>query len=218
MKMSYKISDILKYRVKYTHNNKIIINKKNGKKVINPFYIKGLKIRFKGKNNTINLYEPLNFKRSLFTLKNDCEFNIYPAIINNTTIHGYNSSFVTIEEGSEIGGLIVHMENEKNTTLHIDKDAVLSYNIQIWTTDTHPIFDLNTNQLINNSQSTVYIGKDTWICANVILLKGAEIPTGSIVGNGSVVTKKFSECNCVIAGNPAQIVKHNIYKKNGPIS
>lgn len=42
---------------------------------------------------------------------------------------------------------------------------------------------------------------------NAIVLPGVVLGKGTIVGAGSVVTKSFEEGNCVIAGNPANIIK-----------
>ena len=48
--------------------------------------------------------------------------------------------------------------------------------------------------------SNVYIG------ANAIILPGVEIGNFSVVGAGSVVTRNVP-CYCVVAGNPAKIIK-----------
>ena len=47
----------------------------------------------------------------------------------------------------------------------------------------------------------------------VTILKGSVIKDGSVVGTHSVVAKAFDEPNVVIVGNPARIVKHNIFWK-----
>ena len=52
----------------------------------------------------------------------------------------------------------------------------------------------------------VVIGNKVWIGTRVIVLKGVTIGDNVIIGAGSVVTKSFPS-NCVIAGNPAKIVK-----------
>ena len=72
--------------------------------------------------------------------------------------------------------------------------------------------------MINNIKSTVHIGERTWVCANSILLKGADIADDSIVGNASVVTKKFTDTHVILGGNPAQIVKKGIFWRGGIIS
>lgn len=53
----------------------------------------------------------------------------------------------------------------------------------------------------------VNIGNNCWIGMNSVLLPGVTLGEHTIVGAGSVVTKSFPEGNCVIAGNPAKIIK-----------
>jgi acetyltransferase-like isoleucine patch superfamily enzyme len=58
------------------------------------------------------------------------------------------------------------------------------------------------------SKGDVHIGNDVWICQSAIILSNTAIADGSIVGAGSVVTKKFVDPYSVICGNPATIVGH----------
>lgn len=51
------------------------------------------------------------------------------------------------------------------------------------------------------------IGDHTWIASSCCILAGVVLGPRTIVGAGSVVTKSFPEGYCVIAGNPAKVVK-----------
>ena len=53
----------------------------------------------------------------------------------------------------------------------------------------------------------VVIGEHCWIGMNSMILPGVTLGSHTIVGAGSVVTMSFPEGNCVIAGNPARIIK-----------
>ncbi len=53
----------------------------------------------------------------------------------------------------------------------------------------------------------VVIGKKCWIGMNSMILPGVKLGDNIIVGAGSIVTKSFSEGRCVIAGNPARLIK-----------
>ena len=58
-----------------------------------------------------------------------------------------------------------------------------------------------------------HIGKRCFIGARSVILPGVQIGDECIVGTGSVVTKNVPP-RCVVAGNPAQIIRENI--KVGP--
>ncbi len=51
------------------------------------------------------------------------------------------------------------------------------------------------------------IGEKSWIGMNSMILPGVSLGPNTIVGAGSVVTKSFIDGNCIIAGNPARIIK-----------
>ena len=55
-------------------------------------------------------------------------------------------------------------------------------------------------------QSDTFIGHNTVIGGRSIVLPGLKIGNHVFVGAGAVVSGKFEE-NCVIAGNPARVIK-----------
>jgi len=73
----------------------------------------------------------------------------------------------------------------------------------------HPIFDLSTKERINRA-ADVSIGDHVWLGQDAYIGKGAVVGSGSVVGANSVVTKTVPE-NSVCAGNPARVIKTNIY-------
>lgn len=82
-------------------------------------------------------------------------------------------------------------------------------NCKIIDNDFHPI-ELKYRHKGLNEQYTrrtpIVIGNDCFIGMNSIILKGTTLGNNVIVGAGSVVHGSFPD-NCVIAGNPAKIVK-----------
>jgi acetyltransferase-like isoleucine patch superfamily enzyme len=52
----------------------------------------------------------------------------------------------------------------------------------------------------------ITIGEDCWIGGNAIILPGVTIGRGVTVGAGSVVTKDVEDF-CVVAGNPARLIR-----------
>jgi acetyltransferase-like isoleucine patch superfamily enzyme len=66
-----------------------------------------------------------------------------------------------------------------------------------------------THDYCRNIHKKTYIGKQCFIGANSIILPGISIGDHVIVGAGSIVTKDVKS-NCIVAGNPAKIIKENI--------
>ncbi len=89
----------------------------------------------------------------------------------------------------------------------IGDDVMLGWNVKIFDASGHKIF---YDGKPNMDQEDINIGDHVWLCSESQLLKGAEIGNDSVVGWGSIVTKKLNDNNCLIAGAPAQIKKKNV--------
>ena len=63
-----------------------------------------------------------------------------------------------------------------------------------------------------NLLADTYIGKRCFIGVNAIIMCGVKVNDNVIVGSGSVVTKDIP-ANCIVAGNPARIIKEGIQTK-----
>jgi acetyltransferase-like isoleucine patch superfamily enzyme len=57
------------------------------------------------------------------------------------------------------------------------------------------------------SAESIRIGKFCWLGMGAIVLPEVQLGDFTIVGAGSVVTKSFPEGYCVIAGNPARVLR-----------
>jgi acetyltransferase-like isoleucine patch superfamily enzyme len=62
------------------------------------------------------------------------------------------------------------------------------------------------NQVPSPRSASIVVGDNTWIGARAVLLSGARIGEGSIVGAGSVVDFEVEPFS-VVAGNPARVVR-----------
>lgn len=70
---------------------------------------------------------------------------------------------------------------------------------------------ISANHALLNQEDVVrketIIGDYCWLASSSVILAGVKLGPRTIVGAGSVVTKSFNEGYCVIAGNPAKIIK-----------
>ncbi|MFI7237091.1 acyltransferase [Streptomyces cyaneofuscatus] len=96
----------------------------------------------------------------------------------------------------------------EGVSVTIGADVMFAKNIEVRGDDTHPIFDVRSGKRANPSQSIV-VGEHVWIAKHAVVMGGATIGDGSVIGFRSIVTKAIPN-NCVAVGAPAKVVKRNI--------
>lgn len=209
--------NILKIKKNLTYNiqginNKIIFYDEKHEIIHDNLKLPLINISVSGNNNIIRL--PLSFYHGnfdaavhLFITGNNNNYTLEKNIggVWNCTMLGDNNNFL-VGENTACG--------EFNVTLHgntfiIGKDCMISALEELWT-DGHSVIDETTKEVLNLPKDPILIGNHCWIGRRVTFTKSAQIPDNCIVGIGSLVTKKFYEPNCVIAGNPAKVVKRGI--------
>lgn len=66
---------------------------------------------------------------------------------------------------------------------------------------------LPTNNALFTQNPPIQIGANCWIGMGAIILPGVQLGNFTTVGAGAVVTQSFAEGYCIIAGNPAKVIK-----------
>ena len=118
-----------------------------------------------------------------------------------------SNCIVKIGDNTGFNSVLVQV-GESSSVVDIGSGCMFSYGIELNCTDHHSIFN-EKDELINIGKY-ITIGSHVWVCKNVTVMKNTNIPNGCILAEGCIVTKNFDKENCVIAGNPAKIVKENI--------
>lgn len=90
--------------------------------------------------------------------------------------------------------------------LEVGNDSVISWGCQFLDDDFH-VLEYEGKK---DKSPIIKIGNHVWIGSNVNVLKGSIIPDGCVVACGSVVSSCFTDDNCLIAGNPAKVIKQNV--------
>jgi acetyltransferase-like isoleucine patch superfamily enzyme len=99
----------------------------------------------------------------------------------------------------------------------LEDDVVISWGVTIVDHDSHSVdWELRSKDVLewargskdwtNINVAPVVLRRRAWVGFNASILKGVTIGEGAIVAAGAVVTKDVAPY-CVVAGNPARVVK-----------
>lgn len=187
------------------------IKKRNNEIINSGAYLKKCNIDIKGSKNKLIFDQKVRLNNCIIRINgNGCNLHIgESSTIENMVFHFEDNDCMILIGKNNIfsGGELAVAENKSK--IEIGNSCLFSKNINIVTTDSHTIMDINTKNRINFAQN-IKIGNKVWMGANVTLLKGSNIPNNTVIGRNATVTKAFYKENCILAGIPAKIVKENI--------
>ncbi|MBA4707392.1 acyltransferase [Aquitalea aquatica] len=162
------------------NNNKIVIG--------HGCELNGLTIQIESSGNILSIGNSCRIK-GRFIMKVTDKNQI--SIGNNCTMGGAN---LICGEGSSI---------------FIGTDCMLSWGIEIRSTDSHAIFQSSDGKRINPA-ADIRVENHVWIGAHCTILKGSHIGSDCVVGIHSLVCNSFPDGGQIIAGIPARSIRQGI--------
>lgn len=164
-----------------TKNNRIVF----GRNVL----LRNCKIRFEGNDHTLRLGDGIKLDDVSFFFEK-------------------NNSDIIIGDGTWIGPEC-ELSAFDQTKIEIGNESIFAKQCMIRTSDSHVI--KNAEGKVMNSPKDIIIGSHVWLGQQALVLKGANISDGCIVGARATVTESLrSEQNSIIVGQPAKMIKNNI--------
>lgn len=139
----------------------------------------------------------------------------YPSKIGRLNIYiGCQGARVDIGEHPVISYNVGIHCSEPYCQCHIGKNVSIGEGVRIYASDAHPVVDVFTHKVLNYGagKRELRIGDNSWIGLGAFVGKNGSMPEYTIVGAHSVVVKPVSEKYCVVAGNPAKIVKSGVMR------
>lgn len=145
------------------------------------------RFRIIGRNNRLIIGDGCSFWRTTMDI-----------VSNDSTIRiGDRTSVV----GNHLG--FTHfLAKGDGVEIALGRECLVSYGIEIRTTDSHSIHDVGTGTLVNPPAS-VQIDEHVWIAARSVILKGSRIGAGTVIGLGSVVSGEIP-AGVIAVGIPAR--------------
>ncbi|MGN6743252.1 MAG: acyltransferase [Amnibacterium sp.] len=170
----------------------------------------GVTITFTGSNNRVEVAHPLRLSR--LQVQFDCD-NGTLTLGSSRGVPPFASTMrigqdSTIRIGSDVSTTgVVSISATEGTSVTIGDDVMFSSGNDIRADDGHPIFDVRTGKRVNVSKS-ISVGDHVWLGRLAVLLGGAQIGAGTVIGYGSLVTGRIPN-NCIAAGTPARPVRYD---------
>lgn len=167
--------------------------------------LKGVPVIFNKKGATLNIGDNVTIKSSFLS-------NLVGLYQKTVIVTRTSDAIIEIGNNVGISGATIYARKG----IYIGENTCIGGNCKILDNDFHPIDEKDRIQLLNDARGgdaselipakAIHIGRNCFLGCNSIILKGTVLGDGCVVGAGAVVSGKFDD-KCVIAGNPAKIIK-----------
>ena len=178
--------------------------------ILNDARLYGCQIAFVGEGNTVEIGAGAILHQSQITLVGR---NNRFAIGAHARIRA-GGVFVVEDIGSQIAiGSQTTMTTPmlvcgEGGRIEIGEDCMVAMGTCIRNSDGHAIFDTASGVRINQPADVV-IANHVWLGIRSLILKGANIGAGSIVGANSIVTGAIPAASLAV-GSPARVIRQNV--------
>ncbi len=168
-----------------------------------------LKILFTGDNNRVSITaKPLTCFGMVIELGAACSVEVGAGCgLTNTFVFGARRCHLLIGDGTTLHARARFIMHEPSSVT-LGRDCMVASDVQFMTSDNHSILDAGTGQRINPA-ADILVGDHVWLGFQTVILKGASIGAGSVVGLRAVVTGAVP-ANCLAAGTPARVIRENV--------
>ncbi|MGC5167027.1 acyltransferase [Luteimicrobium sp. DT211] len=170
-----------------------------------------IKVVFRGSGNVLRVDPKARLAHLSVTFDCDdglCEIDASAGVppFRGIVRVGQDSRVTVGRNVSSTGNVVISAV--EGTSVTIGDDVMLATGNQLRADDGHPIFDVTTGKRVNRSRS-ITVGNHVWLAFDAVLLAGAQVGDGSVIGFRSVVKGRIPN-NCIAVGAPARVVRRDI--------
>lgn len=179
---------------------------------IEGFIIDGISINIYGDSNIVYIKQPNFFRHCKIEIKSSFNYikigKSKRLVTFSASIHAGDHQHLCIGDNFSSGGTTFIMI-EPCSEIIIGNDCMFSADIVFMNGDAHCI--LNQDSQVVNWAKGITLYDHIWVGRGARILKNTELQEGSIVAAYSVCSKKFTDKNIAIAGNPAKKIKSDLF-------
>ena len=179
--------------------------------------VRGFDIRMKGHKNVVRFNGVVPGGRNVIVVDgshNLVEIGEKTHYIGKSRFYvgnGYRGRTLKIGADAMIMGAKILVEEDFGRVI-IGDHLTCSEEVLIQNSDGHVITDGPSGVVRNAALARgIVLGDHVWIGRRVAILKNVGIGAGSVVASGAVVTKSFAENRVVLGGNPARVIKTDVF-------
>lgn len=168
-------------------------------------------VSIRGKNNRIIIDK--NARIAQINIMLDCDNGTL--IVGSNSVNGFRMNIrigqdSTVKIGADVTTTATcFVSAVEGATVTFGDDVMIASGNQFRSDDAHPIFDVRTGKRTNPARD-ITIGNHVWFADQSVVMAGAVIGDGSVIGYRSLVTSRKIPNNCVAAGSPARVVRKHI--------
>ncbi|WP_370159009.1 acyltransferase [Salipiger bermudensis] len=167
-----------------------------------------ISVQIDGDDNRVTIRNARRVSKLSITISgNGGVVDMDPFRIGSLSIGVKHGGHVLIGKATSIEGAYILCDH--GCTVTLGEDCMLSYNVQLRTTDAHGIYAVETGERLNAAED-ITISDHVWIGQSVLVSKGVNIGRNSVVGAGSFVQKQSFPPSCILAGTPARLLRTGI--------
>lgn len=169
-------------------------------------------VRIRGSNNLLVVSSQARLKKLEVIFDND-----NARVTIGSTRSGIPAASLKIRAGQDSSVTIgndfsstgpAFISATEGTTVSVGDDVMFARGNEVRADDAHAIYDVHSGKRVNVSES-IDIGDHVWLARDAVLLSGASVGSGTVIGYRSLVTGAIPN-NCIAVGSPARVTRRDI--------
>lgn len=162
----------------------------------------------RGRNNHLRISPPQLCQNIYIELSGSNQVEIGEGcVFHGQAIHLLAPGRLIIGNGSGFNGHS-NIQMHESASILIGRDCLFAGNVMISSSHVHKIYSLDTGERLN-PPGDIHISDRVWVSEGASIWGGAVLRSESVVGKDTYVSKAFPS-NCIIAGNPARVIRERI--------